>query len=221
MQIKQLRAQGRKVVEAQWNNLIVYRDTSGFKNFVWGWNPTSGDFPNEADSTDYLHLKRNLMDNSPSYTTVEVLNTDDAETTTNIYRLAPKNCHTRSAAMYFSFTLPEHTAINIEGLMRGYGTSFNGSYGKWMVGITSKEPTSILTNDSALDVAVLVPNQDTTRKSGTTYNSSTFGTYTTTVTNDTDSEKTYYIYFFVDLATTATNYNYGIAIKHIKFTKVV
>lgn len=222
MQIKQLRAQGRKVVEAKWNELIVYRDTSGFKNFVWEWNPVSEDFPNASDNTNYFDFTRHLLNYSTNYTTIEVLNTDEAEPTTNVYRVAAKNCHSRGAAMYFSFTLPEHTTIQIEGLMQGYGTEWNDAYGTWMVGVRSTQPTSVSSDESNLDVAVLVPTQDVKRVSVTRgYDSSTFGTYTTTVTNDTDSDKTYYMYFYADMASQATNYLYGIAIKHIKFTKVV
>lgn len=209
MIIKQAYTGGKKIIEAKWNELIIYVDKTSFGNYTWEWNPVSEDYPNEADSTMFYHLKRNLLGSS----TKEYLTIDNSEPETNVYRVTGSSTGTK---MYFSFDLPAHTTVEIEGLLQGYDYYAEGKY---KVYLSSTVPTSASSSDTP--VATLASGTNIKKTMTTGIRSAVdFNKFTTTLTNDTDNVKTYYVVLYISPSGSMSNYVTGLAVKYLKFTKI-
>lgn len=224
MILSKVQCRNQKVLEMRWNGVPVFiAKTADIPTVYWGWDELSEDYPNTADNTELFDFTRHLINYSSSKPTREWVGYQDLdEPGTNVYHVS-NGSYDRPALMYFSFTLPAHTSIEIEGKFQGYSYNYSGSYGTYAVYATSTKPTST-TNYASTAEAVLYNGAN---KSGyavgegySKVHSSEFNTYTAILTNDTDDDKTYYMVLQVDIDYNSNNYRYGLYVKYLKFTKI-
>lgn len=203
----------------RWNGVPIFKDKSaGFPTIYWGWDELSEDYPNTADNTELFDFTRHLVHYSSSKPTREYLFQDLDEPDTNVYNIY-NYAGNYPALMYFSFKLPAQTTIQIEGKFQGYSYYWDaGDYGTCAVYATATKPTSTSNKASTAD-AVLYNGANKNGYSRNVY-SSQFNTYTATLTNDTDSEKTYYMVLQVEIGYPHNNYKDGLYVKYLKFTKI-
>lgn len=223
MILSEVQCRNQKVYEMRWNGVPIFKDKSaGFPPIYWGWDELSEDYPNTADNTELFDFTRNLVHYSSSYRTKEYMCQDLDEPDTNVYHIS-NGSGDRPALMYFSFKVPAHATIQIEGKFQGYSYNYSGSYGTYAVYATSTKPTST-SNKASTAEAVLYNGAN---KSGYAFgegsskvHSFEFNTYTATLTNDTGDDKTYYMVLQVDIDYNSNNYRYGLYVKYLKFTKI-
>ena len=218
MILSEVQCRNQKVYEMRWNGVPIFKDKSaGFPPIYWGWDELSEDYPNTVDNTELFDFTRHLVNYSSSYKTKEYLYQDLDEPETNVYHVS-NGSGNRPALMYFSFKLPAQTTIQIEGKFQGYSYNYSG-YGTYAVYATTTKPTSTSNKASTAD-AVLYNGANTGGYKSSGLHSSKFNTYTTTLTNDTDSEKTYYMVLQVDIDYFSSTWLYGLYVKYLKFTKI-
>lgn len=219
MILSEVQCRNQKVYEMRWNGVPIFKDKSaGFPTIYWEWDELSEDYPNTADNTELFDFTRNLVHYSSSYRTSEYVGYQDLdEPDTNLYHVS-NGSGSRPALMYFSFKLPAQTTIQIEGKFQGYSYNYSG-YGTYAVYATTTKPTSTTNKASTAD-AVLYNGANIGGYESSGVHSSKFNTYTTTLTNDTDSEKTYYMVLQIDIDYFSNSWLHGLYVKYLKFTKI-
>lgn len=226
MKIKEMKINGKEVESARWNSVYVYRKAaapSGFPNeYVWEYNAATGAFPNTVDNTEYFDFTRNLVHYSSSKKTKEYLYEDKTPGDDGyIYAILTSGQYAQGK-MYFTMTVPAHTTIQVEGLLKGYDNIIGNDYtSKLYITETKPTKTSVSTTEFTNAALVLYDEINAERSSYSgNYRSDAFDTRVGTFANDTDEDKTYYVVFFHAHPSDVSNYMCGLFVKYLKFIKI-
>lgn len=224
MQIEHLKVGARTVESAKWNREYVYklsRENDFPQEVVWEYLEDKGRYPTQADNIPYFDFKRTYvyLENKLCQEVIQK-DTDGGY----IYSIYPKTSKTAvNAKSFFKFTLPAYTSVKIEGLIQGYEPS-QYTVDSCYVAVLNEEPdTSSASWGADQDKAEMVLYKEKNKYGYHNYwDSSFWNTYTGTVTNNTDNEKTYYLLLGMAQLNTynSAGYEQGLGVKYLKFTKI-